>query len=144
MLNEKKIRLMTSLAHYEGEEGKEDLPISGFYRNDYIGIGLLKNALLTTGGYLLLWAMVIVYNLDFVLDNLHKMDLSIIIWEFVVGYILILVLYSILTYVKRFSRYQKAKKNVKIYYQRLGQLAEIYGEKDQKIKNKELLGGKRR
>ena len=31
--------------------GKEDLRISKYYRGDYIGLGLLKNFILTTIGY---------------------------------------------------------------------------------------------
>ena len=37
MLDEKKIRLMTDLARYENQHGKEELKISRYYRSDYLG-----------------------------------------------------------------------------------------------------------
>ena len=132
MLDIKKVRLMTELAHYETEEGKEDLKISRYYRSDYIGIGLLKNLLLITLGYILLWGLLIAYNLDFLLDNLHKLNFSFVIVEVVAGYIVVVVIYSAITYAMRFSRYLKAKKSVQEYYDKLDELVQLYGKSNRK------------
>lgn len=43
MINEEKVKIMTKLAMYEQGEGKKYLPISKFYRSDYIGQALIKN-----------------------------------------------------------------------------------------------------
>ena len=43
MLDEKKIRLMTDLARYENQHGKEELKISRYYRSDYLGLALFRN-----------------------------------------------------------------------------------------------------
>ena len=37
MLNEEKVKIMTELAMYEEGEGKKYLPVSRYYRSDYIG-----------------------------------------------------------------------------------------------------------
>ena len=144
MLDEEKIRLMTKLAHYESEQGKEELKISRYYRSDYIGIGLLKNLLLVSVGYILLWSLVIAYNLDFLLDNLHKLNFSFIIFEVVVGYIVIVAIYSIITYLKKHSEYRKAKKSVQEYYGKLNELMRLYGETDCKIEPPKTMGGRSR
>ena len=141
MLDTKKVRLMTELAHYETEEGKEDLKISRYYRSDYIGIGLLKNLLLVTLGYILLWGLIIAYNLDFLLDNLHKLNFSFVIVEVVVGYIVVVVIYSAITYAMRFSRYLKAKKSVHEYYDKLDELVQLYGKRNRKADLPRRKGG---
>ena len=141
MLDAEKIRLMTELAHYENEHGKEELKISRYYRSDYIGIGLLKNLLVISLGYILLWGLVVAYNLDFLLDNLHKLNFSLIILEIAIGYIVIVLVYSIITYVMRFSRYLKAKKSVQEYYTKLNELMQLYGESNPSPKLPKMLGG---
>lgn len=144
MLNESKIRLMANLARYEGGKGKEDLKISKYYRKDYVGIGLFKNLILITVGYFLLWVMVVAYNLDYIMDNLPKMNIPVVIFEFVLGYIIVLICYSIITYRKCSARYGKAKMNVQAYAAELEELSKTYGKGDQKKKKKELLGGEDR
>ena len=42
MLNEEKIKIMNKLAMYEQGEGKKYLPVSRYYRSDYIGLSLLR------------------------------------------------------------------------------------------------------
>lgn len=141
MLNVEKIRLMTDLGRYESNEGKEEIRISRYYRSDYIGMAMLKNLFLTTIGYLLLWTAIIAYNIDHLLNNIHRMNLAMVIVEFILGYIIAVTVYSIITYVKRHGEYIKAKRNVKVYYAKLNDLAKGYGQNDQKTKKKEPLGG---
>jgi hypothetical protein len=141
MLDSKKVRLMTELAHYETEEGKEDLKISRYYRSDYIGIGLLKNLLLVTLGYILLWGLLIAYNLDFLLDNLHKLNFSFVIVEMVAGYIVVVMIYSTITYAMRFSRYLKAKRSVQEYYDKLDELTRFYGKSKRKTDLPQMMRG---
>lgn len=140
MLDAEKIRLMTKLAHYENKQGKEDLKISRYYRSDYIGIGLLKNLLLITLGYILLWGLIIAYNLDFLLDNLHKLNFSFVIVEIAAGYIVIVLIYSTITYAMRFSRYLRAKKSVQRYYEELDQLTHFY-DANHKAELPKMVGG---
>ena len=144
MLDIEKIRLMTKLAHYESGQGKEDLKISRYYRSDYIGIGLLKNLLLISLGYMLLWGILVAYNLDFLLGNLHKLDFSSIFMEVAVGYAIIVLIYSAITYAMRFLRYLKAKKSVQEYYDNLNELVELYGGTNHKTEPLRMMGGERR
>ena len=133
MLDAKKIHLMTELARYENEIGKENLKINQHYRSDYIGIGLLKNLLLVSVGYILVWGLIVAYNLDFLLDNLHKINYSILTFEIVFGYLVIVIPYLIVVYIKRLSHYEKAKKSVKEYYEGLNCLVQMYSEQSEKI-----------
>ena len=75
MINEEKVKIMDRLALYEKQEGGKYLPVSKYYRSDYIGLALIKNFFLVTIGYGLILAVIAAYNLEYLLDNVHKMDL---------------------------------------------------------------------
>ena len=48
MINEEKVKIMTKLAMYEQGRGRKHLPVSRYYRSDYIGLALIKNFFLVT------------------------------------------------------------------------------------------------
>ena len=75
MLNEQKIKKMRKLAAYESGKGREDLSISNYYRSDYIGLAMIKNFFITTIAYVLLLAVYFGYKSEYMMDNLHKIDL---------------------------------------------------------------------
>lgn len=52
MINEEKVKIMTKLAMYEQGKGRKYLPVSKYYRSDYIGLALIKNFFLVTIGLL--------------------------------------------------------------------------------------------
>lgn len=54
MINEEKVKIMTKLAMYEQGKGRKYLPVSRYYRSDYIGLALIKNFFLVTIGYALI------------------------------------------------------------------------------------------
>lgn len=131
MLDERKIRLMTKLARYETGEGKENLRISGYYRSDYLGIALFKNFFLASIGYLVILLLIASYFSEYLLDNLHKMNLLLLAVAVVGGYIITLTVYSVVTYTIYSLRYSKAKRSVKGYGQKLAELEKLYGTEEQ-------------
>ena len=52
MVNEEKVKIMNRLAMYEHGEGRKYLPVSRYYRSDYIGLALIRNFFLVTIGYI--------------------------------------------------------------------------------------------
>ena len=110
MINEEKVKIMTKLAMYEQGEGKKYLPISKFYRSDYIGQALIKNFFLISIGYVLALGGIAAYFGEYLLENIHKMNLIQLGVYVVLGYVAVLVLYSILTYIMYSVRYARAKK----------------------------------
>ena len=139
MINEEKVKIMDRLAVYEKQEGRKYLPVSKYYRSDYIGLALIKNFFLVTIGYGLILAVIAADNLEYLLDNVHKMDLISL-----GGYIGILVLYSVLTYIQYTVKYHKAKKSVKQYYTQLTKLEKIYTREEKKFAGREMSGGYRK
>lgn len=52
MLNEEKVIMMTKLAAFEKREGKKNLSIVNYFRNDYIGFQVLKSVIASTISFL--------------------------------------------------------------------------------------------
>ena len=141
MLNEEKIKIMNKLAMYEQGEGKKYLPVSRYYRSDYIGLALIKNFFLVTIGYCLVLAGIAAYFGEYLVDNIHKMDLVAEGRNAVIGYVVVLVVFSVATYIQYSVRYHKAKKSVKEYYQELTQLNKIYSREEKKSSFRGVSGG---
>lgn len=144
MINEEKVKIMDKLALYEKKDGRRYLPVSKYYRSDYIGLALIKNFFLVTIGYGLILAVAAAYNLEYLLDNVHKMDLVSLGITVLIGYAVILVLYSILTYIQYTVKYHRAKKSVKQYYSELTKLEKIYNREEKKFPGREISGGYRK
>lgn len=144
MLNEEKIKAMNRLAIYEKQEGKKYLPISKYFRSDYVGQALLRNFFLVTIGYLLLMAMVAMYNTDFLMENIHKMDLQKLAVYLIAGYGIILAGYTLLTLVLYNVKYFFAKKSVRKYYEQLTRLEKMYQHEDKLLQSRSRAGGRKR
>ena len=130
MLNEGKIRIMNRLAIYEKTEGKKYLPISKYYRSDYIGLALIRNFFLVTLGYALALGAIALYFAEYLLNNLNKIDLLAIGEDLLIGYGIVLILFSLLTYILYSVQYHKAKKSVRGYYDNLTRLEKIYNREE--------------
>lgn len=141
MLNEEKIKIMNKLAMYEQGEGKKYLPVSRYYRSDYIGLALIKNFFLVTIGYCLILTGIAAYFGEYLVDNIHKMDLVAVGRNAVIGYVVVLVVFSVATYIQYSVKYHKAKKSVKEYYQELTQLNKIYSREEKKSSFRGVSGG---
>ena len=144
MVNEEKVKIMNRLAMYEHGEGRKYLPVSRFYRSDYIGLALLKNLFLVTIGYVLGLAGVAAYFSEYLMDNVNKIDLVAVGVYIVVGYLIILIVYSVLTYIQYSVKYSRAKKSVREYYQDLTRLEKIYGREEMRTPIRRNAGGNRK
>ena len=144
MVDERKVRLMTRLARYEQREGREALRINKFYRSDYIGLALLRNFFMTTIGYGLLVLLVVGYYSDYLMDYIYKMDLQVFAVVLVAGYVVVLAAYSAVTYVVYSVRLARAKKSVRSYYLKLGELEKMTrGTTEKQRKSGEKTEGER-
>ena len=139
MLNEEKVRVMTKLAIYEQGEGKKYLPVSKYYRSDYIGLALIKNFFLVSIAYVVLTALIALYYLDELLETIHKMNLIKLGAQIIIGYIILLAGYSVLVYVIQTVKYSRAKKSIKNYYMQLGKLTKIYAKEEKRSQNRTVL-----
>ena len=130
MVNEEKVKTMTRLSIYEARDGKRYFPISKFYRSDFIGIALIRNFFLVTFGYCLLLACVAAYYGEYLMENIHKMDLVKTGIYVLVGYGIALALYTVITYIVYTVKYHRAKKSVKGYFENMEKLNKYYSRKE--------------
>ena len=144
MITEEKVKIMTKIAMYEQGSGRKYLPISRYYRSDYIGLALIKNFFLVTIGYILVIAAVSVYFGEYLLENIHKMNLMAAGAYIIIGYIVVLAAYSVVTYIQYSVRYYRAKKSVKQYYGALTELSRIYTREEKKSSGRGTAGGYRK
>lgn len=132
MLNERKIKKMRKMASFEAGEGKSDLAITNYYRSDYIGLGLIKNFFLITFAYVLMVGMYLGYKSEYLMENLHKMNLITFGATFIVLYVAMLFLYSVVTYIYCSVKYSKAQDGIQHYYKDLNQLKKLYDREEKK------------
>ena len=146
MLDEKKIRLMTKIARYEQNEGKEDLRISGYYRSDFLASALLKNFVLTTIGYVAVVALYLASRGDSFLEELDVLHLIMLVVVIAAGYLIALVCYSGAVYILESLRYSRAQKDVRAYDAQLSALEKLYGgqEEDTADKKRGSQSGRRK
>lgn len=106
----KKIRRMVKVERLISQDARKELKIARYYRSDYLGMMLLKNIFLVTVGYMILIGLYLAVNGDALLEGIYAADLAGLITGVIVGYVLLLLLYSVLTYMICTLRFAKAKK----------------------------------
>jgi hypothetical protein len=142
MLNEDRIKLMTKMAAYEAREGKKEIPISKYYRIDYVSFHMFKTAIGTTVAFCLIVALWFFYKAEYFLGNIHKMDLFLLGKSVFKYYIICMLVYLITAYFVYMIKYNNAKRGVKKYYGQLKRLSMLYEKEGIKNDTKKSLGGK--
>lgn len=133
MLDEKKIRLMTKIARYEQNEGKEDIRIAGYYRSDFLASALLKNLVLTTIGYGAAVGLYLASRGDSFLEELDVLRLVLMVVMIAAGYLIALVCYSGAVYIIESVRYSRAQRDVRVYDGQLETLEKLYGGEEEEM-----------
>lgn len=126
MINEKKVKLMTRMASYEQNKGKEDFKINDYYRKDYVSLKRLYTFFWVTIGYVCVIGLVAMAGFEELMD---KMSLQLIIAAggvLIVGYIALLVFYIVVTNRVYNKKHQNARTRVKKYNHDLTRLLKIY------------------
>ena len=133
VLNEKKIKIMADLARYEKKENETNFSVINFYKSDYIRYHILKTFVGVTIAYLLIVALVMLYQAEYLIANVVILDYRAIGTMTAGIYFLLLLLYEVITIILCTLRYEKAQKYVTRYYKILEILRRFYGsEMEQK------------
>lgn len=130
MINEEKVILMTRASLYEERERKKELKISKYYRHDYISLHLLYGWFFATVSFALCVALWGACNMEYLLDNLHKMDLKSFGMSLLLFYVLTVAVYICLLYGVYAYRYHMAKRSVSGYAHTLRKISAIYAQED--------------
>lgn len=128
MLNNRKIRIMTKLAIYETKKGKEDIYLSKYYKTDYVRLQTLKTVICTTVAYLLILALIALYQSEYLIENAVILDYR-TIGTYVLGiYILVVAVYGLGAIIGYSLKYDASRKKLARYYKILKRLNKIYKE----------------
>lgn len=130
MLNEKKIKLMTKLALFEEKEGKENIKLDQYYRIDYIRYQVMKTMVSVTIGYLLILLSIIIYQAEYLLDNITTIHYKTIGIYALFVYLFVLILYSFIIGIISYFNYERSKKKMKRYKKNLKTLRQFYQEEN--------------
>lgn len=128
MLNGERIVLMTHMASYEQNEGRQYMAIGKYFRSDYIAIQVMKSIFCAAVSYAACFALYIFYHFEEFMADIYKTDLMAFVRNVLIYFAVTVTVYSIISYVVCSFRYAKAKKSLKCYYQNLKKLNALYEE----------------
>ena len=128
MIHEERVILMTGLQVYEDGDGKRDIAISNYFRGDYLGMQMLKSVIYVTIAAGLFFAGYVFYNLEEFLNNIYQTNWLEYAQTLLPRYLVLVLAYTLITYLVYACRYAKAKKNLKKYYGGLKALNAMYHE----------------
>lgn len=131
MLNEERIKLMTQMAAYEEHEGKNNLKIGSYFREDYISLQVIKSIISASIAFVIGFGVFIFYDFELFMQDIYKIDLLEFAKEVLWMYLIFTGIYSVISYIVYTYRYNKAKKSLRLYYNNLKQLTRLY-ERDGK------------
>ena len=101
---------------------------ASYYQRDYVGLGLLSNLFQITIAYLIILAAVILYKLDFLIDNFDDLNYAVLAAGLIIAWFLMVGIYSVIVFTIRRIRYVRAKRRVEDYYEDLTDLYEQLSE----------------
>lgn len=128
MLNNRKVRLMSRLAMYEKDFGKEDIRLSKYYRTDYVRLNVLKTIVALTFGYLLIMLILVVYNSEYLLENALSINYKDLIGKYAAIYVVVLTVYVALCMIGYMVKYRISRKKLAKYFRMLRKLRSMYRE----------------
>ena len=134
MLNEERVILMTRMAVYENGEGRKNGAIGSYFRGDYIGLQVLKSVISATISFVLVCAVLVLYNFAGIMDSLYGIDLFVAVKKVIIAYVGVVAVYALISYLIYSFMYKKARKKQKAYASSLRRLSEMY---QREAKNKQ-------
>lgn len=140
MLNEEKIKLMTKLAAYEQGEGKRELPMSRYFKSDYVGLNMIKTFIASTFAYILLLAVWIVYEMENVIENAATFDYVSAGYKIVILYVIFVVTYQVIARVVYGYKFKKARESLREYHAGLKKLESMILQED-RVREEIEIGG---
>ena len=130
MLDKDKIRIMTKLAIYEQNEGKKDLPLSKYYRSDYMTVKMINSAITMSIGFVLLLVAAALMSIEKLLSEMVRMDLISFGLKILACYVIAFIINMVVTYIIYSYKFKKSRKNLKSYNDMLKELYKLYKQEE--------------
>ena len=137
MLNEERVILMTRLASYEADEGKQNVAVGKYFRSDYIRMQTIKSILYATITFIIVVALIVLMDFETFMGDIYQLDLLQYAQKILFWYLGFVGVYGVISYVVYSIRYRNARKNLKVYFNNLKRLSEMYENQGPKGKSNE-------
>lgn len=124
MVREKNVKLMTKIAIYEKNEGKKEIPMTEYFKGDYVRLNSLKSVIGGTIAFALVVMLAVLYKAEYFLANIMKVDYKQIGVKVILVYFVWIVLYWLIARIYYARTYEKARKHIISYNQQLKKLQE--------------------
>ncbi len=122
---------MINLARFKETNRSGAIRINNCYQSDYIGFGLLGNFILTTIAYILLLVMIAIYRVDVLLENLNDLNIQPLIAAAVIGYLMVLGVYTVIAYAIAKIKYARAEEGIQRYEKNLEEVSRMYEKEEE-------------
>jgi hypothetical protein len=126
MVDIRRLHLLVGMARFKQKNEEQSLRINRYFQGDYLTFSLIRNFFLTTIGYVLVLAIIAMYNMESLLSNLNNLNLRPLIAAVVLGYLVVLGIYSVIAYTQAKIRYVRAEADNKRYNRALVRMTKIY------------------
>lgn len=126
MLNEDKIKLMTSISMFEKQEEKYIAPVKRYFKSDYISRRLLRSFLGYTFCSVLVFLLIFLYHAEDIFSMLNLDVLMESAWGYGAAYAAGLICYLLITFFVYARRYECGIKGMKVYVAKLKRLEKRY------------------
>lgn len=130
MIQEERVSQMTKLAIYEEREGKKYIPMTRFFRKDYIGWELVKSFVCGTLAFLFVCGIYVVYQISSMINDLFHLNYLEIGKSVLTIYIIFMLFYLLLTYIIYSIRYKTGRKHIKKFYNQLKKVSKLYEQEE--------------
>ena len=117
-----RVMLMTRMASFEDNEGKEAIRICNYFRSDYVCLNVLRAVVSATVSFFLVLALYVYYDIDRLLQEIYTMDLMAMGRKLVTAYVIFAGAFGIIAYVVYSFRFDWAKKHLNDYNYALREL----------------------
>lgn len=129
MIVKDKVSLMAKMAIFEkSNTGKTVLKDISFFRSDHIRWALLKTGASVTIGYALILALIVLYNLEYLIKNATSIDYKTLGYKVLGAYLIVMIIYLVFTFFYSVYSFIKIKKKFAKYNRLLTKLERIYDE----------------
>ena len=126
MIDKKRLYLMIGLARFKEKNGEGALRINRMFSSDYVGYALMSNIVLITIAYALILGLFALARLEFLLSNLNELNFRPLIILAILGYLILLAVYTVIAYMVARIRYKHAETASRAYEKQLEKLIRSY------------------
>ena len=126
MINQEKVALMTKLAIYEENEGRKNIPMGKYYKDDYVSLHMVNTVIVATFSYVLVIAAIVFAHIEQMMAEIANMDFIKAGTDIAIGYVATIFVYLIISYIVYTIRFKNVSKSLYEYNSNLKKLYSMY------------------